>query len=66
LIDANIRKLADQLETRKWNLLLAGDAAGLASLSSTDMVYMHSSGLKDEQEQLIGSITRWNLFLSPD
>jgi ketosteroid isomerase-like protein len=56
MINANIRKLADELETRKWNLLLAGDADGLASLSSTDLVYLHSSGLKDDKNSYLDQL----------
>jgi ketosteroid isomerase-like protein len=56
MIDANIRKLADELETKKWNLLLAADAAGLASISSTDLYYLHSSGLKDDKNSYLDQL----------
>jgi ketosteroid isomerase-like protein len=56
MINANIRTLADELETKKWNLLLAGDADGLASLSSTDLYYMHSSGLKDDKSSYLDQL----------
>jgi hypothetical protein len=56
MIDTNFRKLADELETKKWNLLLAGNAVGLASLSSTGMYYLHSSGLLDDQSSYLNQL----------
>ena len=56
MIDANIRTLADELETKKWNLLLAGNADGLGSLCSTDLYYLHSSGLKDDKNSYLDQL----------
>lgn len=62
MIDANIRTLADELETKKWNLLLGGDANGLASLSSTNLYYLHSSGLKDDKNSYLDQLQDGTFF----
>ena len=56
MINPNIRKLADELETKKWNLLLAGNADGLASFCSTDLYYLHSSGLMDDKNSYLDKL----------
>lgn len=49
-------ELANGLEAKRWELMLAGDAQGLAGLISDDLLFVHSSGLKDGKQQYLDAI----------
>jgi hypothetical protein len=48
--------LARELENKRWQLLLRGDAEALTDLVSDDLQFVHSSGLKDDKKQYLDSI----------
>ena len=48
--------LAHELEDKRWQLLLRGDAEAIADLVSDDLQFVHSSGLKDDKKQYLDAI----------
>lgn len=51
--DADLHRLAMELEMRRADLLVSGDADGLAGLLSEHLYYAHSSGLLDGKKSFI-------------
>ncbi len=52
----SLLELANALEAKRWELMLEGDTQGLAGLISDDLLYVHSSGLKDGKQQYLDAI----------
>jgi hypothetical protein len=50
--------LANELEAKRLSLMLAGDTAGLADILSDELYYLHSSGIQDNKETLLGKIAK--------
>ncbi|ABB08502.1 nuclear transport factor 2 family protein [Burkholderia lata] len=51
-----LQQLAAELEARRWNLILQGDAQTLSTLLSDDLLFVHSSGLSDSKQSYLSSI----------
>ncbi|MFD3590410.1 nuclear transport factor 2 family protein [Streptomyces sp. NPDC058683] len=51
--DADVLRLAMELETRRAGLLVSGDVEGLAGLLSEHLYYAHSTGLLDSKGSFI-------------
>ena len=56
MTDHNFAGLAAELETAKWNLMLTGDTAGLASILSDELYYVHSSGVQDNKKTYLEKV----------
>jgi len=52
----NLLDLANDLEAKRWRLMLNGDAQALAGMISDDLQYVHSSGVKDGKQQYLDAI----------
>ena len=48
--------LAHELENKRWQLLLRGDAEALTDLVSDDLQFVHSSGLRDGKKQYLDAV----------
>ncbi|SOE91699.1 protein of unknown function [Burkholderia sp. D7] len=48
--------LAHELENKRWQLLLRGDAEALADIVSDDLQFVHSSGLRDGKKQYLDAV----------
>jgi len=48
--------LAHELENKRWQLLLRGDAEALTDLVSDDLQFVHSSGLRDGKQQYLDAV----------
>lgn len=60
-------ELASDREAKRWELMLSAETTALADLLSDDLLFIHSSGLKDAKEPYLETIrTRTVIYRSVD
>lgn len=58
----DFRELAAGLEAQRWEHLLNADAPALSLCLSDDLIFIHSSGLKDDKEAYLDSIRKMTVL----